>query len=212
MKKLLFSILSLLIFPLVLSAQLSIMPTGSWHTYVGNKEEPSYKGFNLKLALDWKARSQVGVSYAWHSPYQWQKTALFGTLETVTLPRKLDMAGNPKTREASILYTYFFYGDNVSFTSAYFSVGPGMMMRNANLPSKADPNASAVNKQTSYLLDTRVGASAHIGIGWLFLETRLANTVASTNEGTDLLRPRGPIFGVNTGLRFLLNRHPRCIN
>lgn len=193
--------------PLLSSAQLSIMPAATYNRYLGqSKSDPSLYGFNLTLGVDFGEKSQISAGYTWNSRYEWKRLETPVHELNWNLPRRVDNPNNMIIREWTFHYTYFFSGDNVTFTSFYASAGPSIMMRAQN----GDPSGSIVQKRNDYHLDMRVGATGHIGIGWMFIEGRIAPRVFSAQRNGGLPTWKGPLYGVNTGVRFLLNRHPRC--
>jgi hypothetical protein len=204
MKKLL--TIALLLVPLCSFSQLSVSPEATVTGY-GNLK-PLY-GFGLKAALDFGAHSQVSVTKVWESAYEW---APLGS-EVVDIDWKVPKRIKSPAQsygEWNASYTYFFEGDNVTFNSLYASVGPTLFMRSMGMPSKVDPNAEIMHSTMEYLLDIKIGAAAHIGLGWLFLEGRIAPRIYQQQLNGGLEPLKGPLYGLNTGIRFLINRHPRC--
>lgn len=193
--------------PLMSQAQLSLETGATWNRYMGQPgSDPALYGFNLRVGSDFGERSQVMLGYTWHSQYTWQRLDVPVHELQWKVPEKVKDPGKNTFREMDIDYTYYFSGDNVTFTSYYATVGPAIMFRTAS----EDPQGAVLQKQNDWHLDMRLGAAAHVGIGWLYLEGRVAPRMFSTRYNGGIDKLKGPLYGLNAGIRFLLNRHPRC--
>lgn len=171
-----------------------------------DKTSPTLYGFNMRVALDFGAHSQISGGYTWHGPYEWKRIETDVHELRWNVPQKLHTTDNLRFNEWTFLYTNYFYGDNVTFSSLHASAGLDVMKRSADL----GPSGAVRVKSNDFLLDMRIGADGHVGIGWLFFEARVAPRIYTSTYNGGLPKMKGPLFGINAGLRFLLNRHPRC--
>jgi hypothetical protein len=195
--------LLLLLLGLVLPAraQFSVMGAATLAKPMGApKDYPSLLGFSPRITMDISDKHQVGIYSGFSFPVTFRDGAV--------IPNKAEASKGLGVLEFSTMYSYFFWNNNFSDLAAYGSAGPGILYYNTNFTTIT---SGLPHKCADVVLDLRAGAQAHITIGWLFLEGRLAPRAFSINHETEE-KHYGPLAGVNLGMRFLLNRHPLCTN
>lgn len=185
------------------NAQFSVMVAGTLQKHTGAPDDyPNLLGFSPRLTMDIGKKSQVGVYTGVAFPVTWPEGS------GLKIPRKAESSDGIGILEFSAMYSYFFLNKNFSNIAAYGSAGPGITYYNANFTTLT---SGIPHRCADVVLDLRAGAQAHVAIGWLFLEGRIAPRAFSINHMTEEKR-YGPLMGINLGMRFLLTRHPYCAN
>lgn len=194
------------------SAQFSLMFGGVYQGYTGApKGYPFIIGINPRVAMDIGQRSQVSLQTTLAYPATWEyknNLRLEGLVVSTYVPVPVGGKAGLGVVEFSALYSYYLLGKNFTKGGLYVSGGPGAAFYVSKL-SGISSKENFLNQHTDYLLDMRLGGQYAVPIGWIYLESRLAPTIASTGLTEGEEKP-GSLYGINLGMRFLLNRHPYC--
>lgn len=193
-------------------AQFSLMLGGVYQNYTGAaKDYPFLIGFSPRVAFDIGERMQVSLNSNFEYPAKWEyrnNMRLEGVVLSTNVPVPVGAQFGLGVVEFSALYSYFLLGKNYSRAGLYASGGPGAAFYVSKL-SGVSSRENFLNQHTDYLLDMRIGGQHTVAIGWVYLEGRLAPTLFSTGLPDGQEKP-GALYGINLGVRYLLNRHPYC--
>ncbi|RYD82376.1 MAG: hypothetical protein EOP53_03905 [Sphingobacteriales bacterium] len=214
-KKRICSIFLALLFLLLMSvpakAQFSLLFEPAFQKYTGApKNYPFLIGLNPRVAFDIKEKMQVSISSNIEYGARWQykeNMRLTGIVVSTFVPMPVDSFGLGVV-EFSALYSYFLLGKNYTRGGLYISGGPGAVFYIGGT-SGISSTEGFLGQHTDYVFDARLGGQYDITIGWLYLEGRFAPTLFSSGVESKIKKP-GSLYGLNIGVRYLLNRHPYC--
>jgi hypothetical protein len=193
-------------------AQFSLMFGPTYQQYTSApKGYPFVIGINPRLAFDIGQRSQVSIQSSLEYPARWEyrnNIRLTGVVLSTNVPVPAGKDFGLGMVEFSALYSYFLKGKNFTRGGLYVSGGPGAVIY-VNKTSQFTSTEKFLGGHTDFVFDARIGGQYDISIGWMYLEGRIAPTLFSQGLEADQVKP-GALYGVNLGVRFLLNRHPYC--
>jgi hypothetical protein len=198
-------------------AQFSIMLGGVYQNFTKDPKDSTGSriflfGLNPRVAYDIGQKMQVSVqsNLQYYAIWKYvENIPLEGISVSTTVPKPQTQNGLGVI-EFSALYTYFFKGKNYSNGGLYVSGGPGMAVYIYKLSALGSASAFR-NSRTDIQFDTRLGGQYHIPIGWVYLEGRFAPTIIK-GQLAEKEQDFGSLYGVNLGIRYLLNRHPYCVD